>query len=283
LPELPEVETVRRDLAPALTGRRIKSVVVTRDRAVRRQPHDEFAAVLRGRTIDDVRRHGKFLIFDLGDGDAMIGHLRMSGQLRIARRKDEMIKHTHVVVDLDDGSQLRFVDPRTFGELYIDELVGERPRSLAHLGPDAVARISDAAFHERLVGQRRLSNVKSALLDQTTVAGVGNIYADEALFAAQVHPQRVAPSITLDEAAAIRANLQKTLRAAIKSRGTTFDDFAYVDAYGRRGGFTPKVYGRAGKPCVRCGDPITKLVVAQRGTHVCETCQASANPPSAPR
>jgi formamidopyrimidine-DNA glycosylase len=277
LPELPEVETVRRDLAPALTGRRIKSVAVTRDRAVRRQPHDEFVALLRGRVINDVRRHGKFLIFDLDDGDAMIGHLRMSGQLRIARRDDALMKHTHVVIDLDDGSQLRFVDPRTFGELYIDALDGTRPRSLAHLGPDAIARISDAAFYQRLVGQRRVSNVKSALLDQTTVAGVGNIYADEALFAARVHPRRVAPSITLDEAAAIRAHLQKILRAAIKSRGTTFDDFAYVDAYGRRGAFTPKVYGRAEKPCVRCGNPIAKLVVANRGTHVCPACQPFAN------
>jgi formamidopyrimidine-DNA glycosylase len=283
LPELPEVETVRRDLAPALTGRRIKSVAVTRDRAVRRQPHAEFAAMLRGRTFAGVRRHGKFLIFDLDDGEAMIGHLRMSGQLRIAARRDLLLKHTHVVVDLDDGSQLRFVDPRTFGELYLDELDGERPRSLAHLGPDAIARISDAKFHDRLVGQRRLSTVKSALLDQTTVAGVGNIYADEALFAAKVHPQRVAPSITRDESAAIRENLQKILRAAIRSRGTTFDDFAYVDAYGRRGRFTPQVYGRAEKPCVRCGTPITKLVVAQRGTHVCETCQASAFTPSRPR
>jgi formamidopyrimidine-DNA glycosylase len=283
VPELPEVETVRRDLAPALTGRRITSVAVTRDRAVRRQPHAEFISLLRGRTFEDVRRHGKFLIFDLGDGDAMVGHLRMSGQLRIARRDDALAKHTHVVVDLDDGSQLRFVDPRTFGELYLDEFAGDRPRSLAHLGPDAIARISNIAFHERLVGQRRLSNVKAALLDQGTVAGVGNIYADEALFAAQVHPERVAPSITREEATAIRTHLQKILRSAIRSRGTTFDDFAYVDAYGRRGAFTPKVYGRADKPCVRCGTPITKLVVAQRGTHVCQMCQASASYPSGPR
>jgi formamidopyrimidine-DNA glycosylase len=276
LPELPEVETVRRDLDPALTGRRIKSVVVTRDRAVRRQPHEEFVALLRGRTFARVRRHGKFLIFDLDDGDAMIGHLRMSGQLRIASRRDEMAKHTHVVIDLDNGSQLRFVDPRTFGELFIDTLEGDRPTALRSLGPDAIARISDAAFHARLVGGRRMSTVKAALLDQSTVAGIGNIYADEALFAARVHPLRIAPSITLDESAAIRSQVQKILRAAIKSRGTTFDDFAYVDAYGRRGRFAPKVYGREGKPCVRCGTAVEKLVVAQRGTHVCPACQPCA-------
>ncbi|HVT76694.1 MAG TPA: bifunctional DNA-formamidopyrimidine glycosylase/DNA-(apurinic or apyrimidinic site) lyase [Acidimicrobiales bacterium] len=277
MPELPEVETVRRGLAPALTGRRIDSLAVTRDRAVRRQPHAEFVATVRGRTIREVRRHGKFLIFDLGGGDAIVGHLRMSGQLRIASPADDVAKHTHVVVDLDDGSQLRFVDPRTFGELYVDELVGDRPRSLAHLGPDAIARITDRAFHERLVGQRRRATVKAALLDQTTVAGVGNIYADEALFAARIHPQRPVTSVTAGDAAALRTNLQRILRAAVASRGTTFDDFAYVDAYGRRGRFVPQIYGRADRPCVRCGTPIAKLVVAQRGTHVCPTCQASPN------
>jgi formamidopyrimidine-DNA glycosylase len=260
---------VRRGLAPALTGRRIRSVAVTRDRAVRRQPHDEFIALLRGRTFRDVRRHGKFLIFDLDDGDAMIGHLRMSGQLRIASPRDELAKHTHVVVDLDDGSQLRFVDPRTFGELWTDAVDGERPRSLKHLGPDALER----GALSRLTGTR---NIKSVLLDQTVVAGVGNIYADEALFASRLHPLRPVGSVEPGELKSLRRELGKILRAAIKSRGTTFDDFAYVDAYGRRGGFTPKVYGRAGKPCIRCGNPITKLVVAQRGTHVCETCQPFA-------
>ena len=276
MPELPEVETVRRGLAPALIGRRIKSVAITRDRAVRRQPHDEFVARVRGRRFEGVRRHGKFLIFDLDDGDVMIGHLRMSGQLRIASRRDELLKHTHVVVDLDDGSQLRFVDPRTFGELWTDALEGERPLSLRHLGPDALAR----GTLTHLVGTR---NIKSVLLDQTVVAGVGNIYADEALFASRIHPLRPAGSVGADELKTLRHELGKILRAAIKSRGTTFDDFAYVDAYGRRGGFTPKVYGRDGQPCVGCGGPITKLVVAQRGTHVCETCQASTNRAGAPR
>jgi formamidopyrimidine-DNA glycosylase len=269
MPELPEVETVRRDLDPALRGRRIKSVVVTRDRAVRRQSHAEFIALLRGRTFQGVRRHGKFLIFDLDGGDAMIGHLRMSGQLRIAAPADALLKHTHVVVDLDDGSQLRFVDPRTFGELYFDELEGDRPRSLKHLGPDALER----GTLNKLAGTR---NIKSVLLDQTVVAGVGNIYADEALFAARLHPLRPVSSVAAGEVRTLRQELGKILRLAIKNRGTTFDDFAYVDAFGRRGAFTPKVYGRADKPCVRCATPIQKLVVAQRGTHVCPTCQACA-------
>jgi formamidopyrimidine-DNA glycosylase len=271
VPELPEVETVRRDLAPALTGRRITSVLVTRDRAVRRQPHAEFIALLRGRTFEGVRRHGKFLIFDLGDGDALIGHLRMSGQLRIESRDAELLKHTHVVIDLDDRSQLRFVDPRTFGELFVDSLAGDRPSSLAHLGPDALSRIGVSTFHERVVGGRRLANVKTALLDQTTIAGIGNIYADEALFAARLAPQRPASSITLDEAAELQRHVGRILRAAIKARGTSFD-FAYAN-----GRFSPQVYGRAEKPCVRCGTPIVKLIVAQRGTHVCPACQPCAS------
>jgi formamidopyrimidine-DNA glycosylase len=251
----------------------VLGVAVTRDRAVRRQPHEEFVARLRQRTITDVRRHGKFLIVDL-DEDALVGHLRMSGQLRVAQPADAMAKHTHVVVDLDDGSQLRFVDPRTFGELFVDEVLADgRPVALQGLGPDALARLSSKAFHERLVGGRRTSTVKAALLDQTTVAGVGNIYADEALFAAGIAPQRLAPSVTIEDATALRRQVSRILRAAIRARGTTFDDFAYVDAYGRRGGFTPKVYGREGMACPRCHAPIEKTVVAQRGTHFCPSCQ----------
>jgi formamidopyrimidine-DNA glycosylase len=135
-----------------------------------------------------------------------------------------------------------------------------------HLGPDALAR----GTLTRLVGKR---NVKSVLLDQTVVAGVGNIYADEALFASRIHPLRTVDSVGPDELKVLRRELGKVLRSAIRARGTTFDDFAYVDAYGRRGAFTPKVYGRDGQPCIRCGGPITKLVVAQRGTHVCDVCQ----------
>jgi formamidopyrimidine-DNA glycosylase len=124
-----------------------------------------------------------------------------------------------------------------------------------------------------LVGGRRTSTVKAALLDQTTVAGVGNIYADEALFAAGLAPQRLAPSVSLEDAATLLRVISRILRSAIRARGTTFDDFAYVDAYGRRGGFTPKVYGRVGLPCPRCHTPIEKTVVAQRGTHFCPSCQ----------
>ena len=274
MPELPEVETVRRDLEPALRGRRVEAVRVTRDRAVRRQAHAEFIARLSGTTVGEVRRHGKFLIVDLGGEEALVGHLRMSGQLRIAGPHEELAKHTHVVVDLDDGMQLRFVDPRTFGELFVDELDSNgRPRALSALGPDALARSSDAAFYTRLVGARRTSTVKASLLDQATIAGVGNIYADEALFAAGLAPTRLAPTITPEEAAVLRRHMRRILQSAIKARGSSID--SYVDAYGRAGGYARrhKVYGREGQPCVRCGALVERVVVAQRGTHFCPRCQ----------
>lgn len=278
MPELPEVETVRRDLEPFLRGRVVSAVSVTRDRAVRRQPHPAFVASLLGRRLTDVRRHGKFLIVDVDFEDALVVHLRMSGQLRIARPADQLVKHTHVVMDLDNGSQLRFVDPRTFGEMFVDRLDKDgRPHALVSLGPDAVNdTMSATAFHARLLGARTTSTVKAALLDQRALAGVGNLYADEALFAAGVHPERLAASLTVDEASSVGRELRRILAAAIKARGSSFKDQGYVDPYGKPGHFAlrHKVYGRNGQPCLRCGSIIEKTVVAQRGTHFCPSCQS---------
>lgn len=277
VPELPEVETVRRDLEPFLTGRTVREVTITRDRAVRRQPHADFVAGLRGRTLRAVRRHGKYLIVDLDETDALVVHLRMSGQLRVAQPTDELLKHTHVVVDLDNNSQLRFVDPRTFGEMFVDPTDGGgRPHALRSLGPDALNEpMKPAAFLAALVGGRTTSTVKAALLDQNTIAGVGNLYADEALFASKIHPARLAPSMTGKEAAALQKALRRILAAAIEARGSSFKDEGYVDAYGNPGGFGlwHQVYGRDGQPCPRCASPIEKTVVAQRGTHFCPSCQ----------
>ena len=252
----------------------MKAVSVTRDRAVRRQPHADFVAGLRGRTIGGVRRHGKYLFADLGH-DALVVHLRMSGQLRVASPQDALVKHTHVVIDLDNKTQLRFVDPRTFGEMFLDELDDGRPRALATLGPDAMSPISAKAFHALLAN--RSVAVKAALLDQQTIAGIGNLYADEALFAARVHPKRPASTITADEAGLIRRHVQRIMKAAIAARGSSFKDEGYVDAFGRPGSFAAqhKVYGQPGKPCPVCATPIEKTVVAQRGTHFCPSCQCS--------
>ncbi len=278
MPELPEVETVRSDLDPVLRGRRAIAVTVTHPRSVRRQSHLEFVSGVQGRTIDAVRRHGKFLIFDLGD-DALVAHLRMSGQLRVASPDDKLAKHTHVVIDLDDGRQLRFVDPRTFGEMFVDALDDDRrPHALRSLGPDALdAQLTALALHDRLTRGRRTSSLKAALLDQNAVAGVGNLYADEALFASRLAPTRPAPTLEVHEAAALRTAVRRIMRAAIAARGSSFSDEGYVDAYGLPGRFARKhkVYARTGEPCPRCGTPIEKAVVAQRGTHFCPTCQVA--------
>jgi formamidopyrimidine-DNA glycosylase len=277
VPELPEVETVRRDLEPFLRGRVVRAVAVTRDRAVRRQQHADFVASLTGRRFTDVRRHGKFLIVDVDGDDALVVHLRMSGQLRVAQPQDELVKHTHVVIDLDNDTQLRFVDPRTFGEMFVGAVDADRrPMALRALGPDAVNdKLSVSTFHSILLGGRTTATVKAALLDQNSLAGVGNLYADEVLFAAGVHPRRLAASISLEEATLIRKELRRILTAAIKARGSSFNDEGYVDAYGNPGKFAHRhqVYGRPDTPCPRCGTPIEKAVVAQRGTHFCPSCQ----------
>ncbi len=266
---------MRRDLEPFLTGRTVRDVTITRDRAVRRQPHAEFVAALRGRSFTGVRRHGKYLIVDLDGDDALVAHLRMSGQLRAARPEDARATHTHVVFDLDNGTQLRFVDPRTFGELFVDPVDAEaRPYALRSLGPDAVdPRLTAAALQLRLCGARRTSTIKAALLDQKAVAGVGNIYADEALFAAGIHPRRLAVSLTAPEAVALRRSLRRILNASIKAGGSSLSD--YVGAYGQQGDYVRqhKVYGRAGQPCPRCATPVERVVLAQRGTHLCPNCQ----------
>ena len=266
--------------------RRVVDVAVTHARSVRRQPQAEFVFALRGRTITSVRRHGKFLFAELDGTDALVAHLRMSGQLRINAAADELLKHTHVVITLDNGEELRFVDPRTFGEMFVDKLDDDRPAALRSLGPDAMdSRLSAAGLHARLTAGRRVSTLKAALLDQRALAGVGNIYADEALFASSLHPKRLAASLQLDEARVLRSQLRRILKAAIAARGTSFKDEGYVDAYGQLGGYSRrhKVYGRDGQPCPRCATPIEKSVIAQRGTHFCPTCQSIRDVLETPR
>ena len=205
-----------------------------------------------------------------------IAHLRMSGQLRVSDPGQDVAKHTHVVIDLDNGAQLRFVDPRTFGELFVDPVDDDgRPASMRALGPDAVdPGLTAKRLHAQLTMGRHISPLKAALLDQHAVAGVGNIYADEALFAARLHPRQPAASLTVEQAGRLRKHMVRILNAAITARGSSLSD--YVDAYGRQGSFVSRhqVYGRAGQPCPSCGAPIEKTVIAQRGTHFCASCQA---------
>jgi len=275
MPELPEVETIRRLLHPELVDRSITSVAVTRDRMLRRQERpSDFSERLRGRTILDTSRHGKRLLVHL-DGDlTWIVHLGMSGRLSIAPTGSEAPDHTHVRVGLDDGSEVRFTDPRTFG--YTVVLTPEELEAVpaSRHGPDAFTDPpSPGQLIDRLEG--RSAPIKALLLDQTILAGIGNIYADEALFAAGIDPRRAAGSLTTGEGEALLDAVRRVLAAGIQAGGTTLDDMAYLLPDGRSGEFITElaVYGREGELCPRCGDSIRRDVIRSRSSFWSPGCQ----------
>lgn len=284
MPELPEVEVVRRDLDPVVTGRTVVAVEVGRARAVRREPSPAaFADRLAGRTVRATARVGKFLVLRLDDPaspDVVIVHLGMSGQLRVAGSGDEpRLPHTHVVWTLDDGHEVRFVDPRTFGQMWLGRSgADERPRDLGHLGPDALDDLDDrtgpADLGARLAGRRVA--VKLRLMDQTALAGLGNIYTDEILFRAGVAPHRASGSLTEAEVAAVVDAIGRVLPAAIAARGSSLADAQYVDGTGRPGRYQDQhaVHAKAGAPCPRCGRAVARLKMGGRFASYCPGCQA---------
>jgi len=269
LPELPEVETVRRDLAGALGGARVSDVVVSGKRSIRRQHPDVFAAALAGARLESFARWGKYLLLGLDSGQVLVAHLRMSGQLLLALRRDAVMRHTHVRVMFSDGRELRFVDPRTFGELFVTS--PDLPE-LAGLGTDALAL--DLGAFRALVGARR-ARVKPLLLDQRAVAGIGNIYSDEILWSARLRWYRRADQLRPIEVRRLHEAIGEVLTAAIAARGSSLGDGQYVDLAGLPGTYQERhmVYGRAGAPCPRCGRPIERTVVAQRSHFWCRACQ----------
>ena len=272
MPELPEVETVRRTLLEGgLAGQAVSGLRILHPDAVRHPDPERFRAEVVGRTVRDVRRRGKFLLVDLG-GPVLACHLRMTGRLWLSAPEEAPLPHTHVVFELSDGRELRFRDVRRFGGFSLIDPDGRgAPDLLARLGPepeDLRLRQLEAACqrHARLP-------VKALLLDQEVVAGLGNIYADEALHRARVHPARTCGSLSRQEIQAILKALGAVLRDALRHRGTTLLD--YRDGSGEPGGFREflRVYGREGQPCRRCGAPIAKRRIAGRGTHFCPVCQ----------
>ena len=291
MPELPEVETIVRDLRPQLTGRRIESLRLTPDAAIRarlvRYPSaTKFVRRLRGRTIKAVLRRGKYIVMPLEPaptgtfapngalGDQVIVHLGMTGHLRVWEPEEAPVKHTHFRAVLDSGLELRYDDPRQFGRLVVgtmDELIAARafPR---RLGPEPIQGDLTEAEFERLVKARRRP-VKSALLDQSFLAGVGNIYADEACFRAGIRPSRWTHRLTVRERRALYEAIQYVLENSIAARGSSIIN--YVDGFGLRGSNQEKllVYGRSGEPCLRCGTPLLGTRLAGRGTVYCRKCQ----------
>ncbi|GLH96150.1 formamidopyrimidine-DNA glycosylase [Phytohabitans aurantiacus] len=276
VPELPEVETVRQGLAKWVTGRRITSVEVHHPRAVRRHlpGAEHFAAVLAGRTVVDVCRRGKYLWLPLDSGDAIIGHLGMSGQLLV--QPPDAPDETHLRVRFrfaDGGSELRFVDQRTFGGLAYSEGGAELPAEIAHIARDPMDPLfSDPDFVAGL--RRKRSEVKRALLDQTLISGVGNIYADEALWRSRLHGLRPTDALTKPAATRLLAHVRDVLGEALVAGGTSFDAL-YVDVNGESGYFDRSLnaYGREGEPCHRCGAPIRREPFMNRSSYSCPRCQ----------
>ena len=277
MPELPEVETIRRDLEKEIVGRKVKAVEVTGARSVRRHATpDELRTRVEGRTVSGVRRMGKYLLLDLSGGDVLVVHLGMSGQLLRAGPKEPLPKHTHVVITFTAGGQLRFVDPRTFGEVFVTAAVTvtEQVPELAHLGFDPLADVmSWVAFGQLLAGHR--TPLKALLTDQRVVAGIGNIYADEILFAAGLRFDRRSDSLSAQEVRRLQRAMVETLSEAIKHRGSSLADEQYRDLFGETGDYQGQhqVYGRDGQPCRRCHRPIVRLKAAGRSTFFCERCQ----------
>ncbi|HEV7711633.1 MAG TPA: bifunctional DNA-formamidopyrimidine glycosylase/DNA-(apurinic or apyrimidinic site) lyase [Asanoa sp.] len=276
MPELPEVETVRAGLAKHVAHRRIASVEVSHPRAVRRHvpgPLD-FAGQLAGRQVVDVRRRGKYLWLPLDSGDAIIGHLGMSGQMLLqpAAAPDET--HLRIRFRFDDGDpELRFVDQRTFGGLSVSAGGADLPAEIAHIARDPIdPEFSDAAFVANL--RRRRTEVKRALLDQSLISGVGNIYADEALWRAQLHGTRPTDRLTKPAALRLLGHVRDVLGEAIDAGGTSFDSL-YVDVNGESGYFERglNAYGREGLPCNRCGSPMRREAFMNRSSFSCPKCQ----------
>ena len=277
MPELPEVETIRRELEREVVGKKIKSVEVTGKRSIRRQTPAEFVAKLEGVKIAGAQRKGKYLLLPLDSGDVLVIHLRMSGQLLRAAPKDPVDPHTHVTITFTQGGQMRFVDPRTFGEMFLatpDEITNEI-EELSTLGVDPVETPMSWVDFGHLLRSKK-TKLKTFLTDQSMIAGIGNIYADEILFDSGLRYDRDTDSLTTQEIRRLYRSLVEILHEAIKYGGSTLSDEQYVDLNGKPGEYQQhhQVYDREKQPCRRCRrHDIVKSKFGGRSTFYCEVCQ----------
>ncbi|KRL04754.1 DNA-formamidopyrimidine glycosylase [Liquorilactobacillus oeni] len=272
MPELPEVETVRRGLEKLVCGERIENVKIIYSKTIIGNP-DEFQKELCGHRLENVGRRGKYLLFNFDKGLSMVSHLRMEGKYFVESPELPIEKHTHIVFQLSNGQQLRYNDVRKFGRMRLirtDELAGLP--ALMKLGPEPiVASFDKEEFFEKLKHKKKM--IKPALLDQTLVAGLGNIYTDEVLWYSKINPQTPASHLDRQEVSLLHDEIIKELKRAIAAGGTTV--FTYTDTFGHAGSFQSQlhVYGKKGQPCERCGTLLEKIVVGQRGTTFCPACQ----------
>jgi formamidopyrimidine-DNA glycosylase len=279
--ELPEVEVMRRDLEKEVVGKRIRSVEVRPHRnamrAIRRHARrKEFEDRLTGKKITKVDRKGKYVLTYLEDGQVLVTHFGMSGQLLRGTKRQGLPQHTHVVLEFVQGGDLRFIDPRTFGELFVtavDDL--GKVRELEHV---AIDPLEDTFTWQEFSGElaRRAAKLKPLLMDQKFVSGLGNIYSDEVLFAAGLRQDRTSDTLSSQEVRRLYRAMREVVQEAIRFRGTTLDDEAYVDLFGKPGEFQSelKVYGRKGLACRRCRTPIEAVKFQGRNSYFCPQCQS---------
>ena len=275
VPELPEVEVVRRGLAAQVVGRRVEAVSVLHPRPLRRHPAgpDDFSARLVGCAVEGVQRRGKYLWLALDSGDALLGHLGMSGQLLVVRREQPPERHLRVVMQLDEDLDIRFVDQRMFGGLLLSNGGAVVPPEIAHIALDPLdPAFSDLSFVSEV--RRRRTGIKRALLDQNLISGVGNIYADEALWASRLHYARPTRTLRVAEATRVLQEVRAVMERALGEGGTSFDSL-YVNVNGESGYFARSlaVYGREGLPCLRCGTAIRRDPFMNRSSYTCPSCQ----------
>jgi formamidopyrimidine-DNA glycosylase len=279
--ELPEVEVVRRDLEKDVVGRRIREADVRPQRnamrVIRRHARrKEFSDRLAGKKIARVDRKGKYVLMYLDGGDVLVVHFGMTGQLLRGNKRQALPPHTHVVLEFMQGGDLRFVDPRTFGEMFVtgvDEL--GKVKELDHI---AIDPLEDTFTWQQFSAElaRRATKLKPLLMDQKFISGLGNIYSDEVLFAAGLRWDRMSDTLSSQEVRRLYRALREVVQEAIRFRGTTLEDEAYVDLYGKPGEFAAelKVYGRRGLPCRRCRTPIEAVKISGRNSYYCPQCQS---------
>jgi formamidopyrimidine-DNA glycosylase len=280
MPELPEVETIKKDLSPLVRGKIIEEVVICPDpkgcRLLRRYPSTkQFIRRVKGRKITSLKRRAKYLLFYLDSSDIVIVHLGMSGRFLFLPSGKLLPYHTRSYLRLSGGGRLGLIDPRKFGELYLfSKKSGETKVNPFRLGPEPLAKSFVPAKLRQILGKRK-SAIKTALLDQKAIAGLGNIYTDESLFRARIHPLRKSSTLKPAEVEILHAAIRSVLKEAISFRGTTASDGQYLDGRGLEGKFQNRldVYQRKGESCPRCGTIIETLKIGGRTAHFCPKCQ----------
>lgn len=272
MPELPEVETVRRTLEPLIKDKMIKNVTVWYPKIIMGDA-EQVAKQLKGKKIITVDRYGKYLLIRLSDDLTLVSHLRMEGKYRLVTPERPKQKHEHVQFEFTDGTALRYDDVRKFGRMHLVETGTERiTTGIKHLGPEPNSSEFSINYFEKALAKKK-KNIKNTLLDQSVVCGLGNIYVDEVLWLSKIHPLSSAQKIPREQVKILHDNINEIMQKAIKLRGTSVHTF--LDAAGTSGNYQNelKVYGHAGESCVRCSTKLEKIKVNGRGTTFCPTCQ----------